>query len=140
MSNQTQLMEFDREIRRYADIIDAPANVLPGLEKPGFQEGWWIEVSEGEYKLLGQDRGQAGVIFASNNQLEVLEHIFTTITFDIASEQTNHLRDFSPDGAFTARREHDKLQEELMGRLHPEWQIRQVKRNAKFWEIWNGKA
>jgi hypothetical protein len=137
MSDRARLTDFGREIKRYADVIDAAEKALPGLERPGFGDGWWIEVSKAEYKILGQDRGEASVIFASSDKLEVLEQIFKTVTFDMASELTNHLLDFTLEGAFKARKEHDKVQEGLMGRLHPEWQAHQIKRNAEFWGRWN---
>ncbi len=117
-----KLGEIQSKIEALAKVIEAPAHNLPKYGYVG--EGAYLETEGNFLHLVIVERGEELERFTHLDTDEVLFHVFSKITFSMASDYECRHRVRGVD----FRRLLFKKQLELLGMLNPEWKKREFER------------
>ena len=127
------------EMQGLASIIDSPTNWLPRFgdaASPGLNVG--ISKDGRAYLLTSTDDGVVELVVSDEDKCIVLEHIFSSVTRNMAIQRVVNCHVSGGVGKiFPGRyagikqmREVHLLQEEILGRLDEAWRSRQAVKNA----------
>jgi hypothetical protein len=129
VADSSSLADIHQKIREIAKRIGAPADLLPHKSEPNFSEGYWIRAAEraGGFELLYCERGLSRLIGQSRNADEIVEQVFGSVTFSMASsEEVTNRR---PGEDF--RIQLWEIQDRLMDSIDPAWVENLHKRRAQ---------
>lgn len=144
MTDIGSLDDFCAEIRRLANIVEIH-EFLPSCGGPSRGGSHVALLENGVYQLSYSEKGDTEVIAESPDPAVILERIFVEVTRNGAfstdtDQQPVTPLDVSESASLTAAELREKaislhlrssaIQEELLGRLDPDWQQRQAARNA----------
>ncbi|HEY1406591.1 MAG TPA: Imm63 family immunity protein [Spirochaetota bacterium] len=116
--NDMSLKDIEIEVNKLAKVIRAPGDELPTY---GYSRDFaypHIEVDDHGYHYVVIERGQERERKTTQDVDELLYWIFDSVTFSMALKYELRHRIRKKD----SRRMHFEKQEELLGKLHPEWE------------------
>jgi hypothetical protein len=136
------LLVFCAEMARLGAVISAPDNWMPkcgGAEEGGYH----VSAGANGYVLTYHEKDVVNVLSESPDQNVVMEQVFVEVTTNMAAERTGGSVSDSPlatpdysaarmkAAAVDLQTRWSAVQEDLLGRLNPDWRARQAVRNAE---------
>jgi UDP-N-acetylmuramate dehydrogenase len=111
------LSDFGARMSNMAQAIGAPADLLPQIGAADANAENWVSLQDGRYRLSHQERGEVEVLAESADAEAILERIFDSATFDMATREEARARTAGQD----VRRQIFQIQAALLEKLDPEW-------------------
>jgi hypothetical protein len=127
---------------RLGAVISAPDNWMPKCGGPE-SGGYHVTAGSNGYILTYREKDVVNVLSESPDQNVVMEQVFVEVTTNMAAERTAESVSGSPlavpahsvagmeTAAIDRQARTSLVQEDLLGRLNPEWRAHQAARNAE---------